>query len=485
MVVAAALLRGLGIEADPNEFLLTAAKHRLDWLEQARPNQIAPPSPWQLWGVQAGRGFGKTRVGAEETFWYGVKIKDARLGIVAPTHGDVRDTCFEGESGLLSIIPSSLIARGGYVRTLAELTLRDGTRYKGFSATEPSRLRGPQHHWVWFDEFAAFEDNYLGCAEECYDMAMFGLRLGQDPQSCITTTPRPLDILKKLRRDPTSIWSGGSTYENRENLPKAFYDKIVQYEGTRLGEQEIHAKILDMEDIGIISRSWFRLWSAQRRPPRPMYIVISFDTAQTEKTIEKKDSKNKFRADPTAIQVWGLFNDDHGLSSLMLLDVWQDHLGFPELLAKAREYTNMRWFGRGADLLLIEDKGSGISLRQVLASEGVECYPYNPGRADKLLRLNLVSHIIKRGRVWLFESERAKGKPKSWYEPFLTQICSFIGEGSIRHDDHVDAGTQAIRFFMDQGLLPLAPPRVDSGDEALTGPAGVAVAGPARNPYSA
>lgn len=476
----AALVKSLSPESDPNEFMITAAKHRLDWLESARPNQVPPSGSWQTWVGMGGRGFGKTRMGAEQAFWDGVTIKDARISIIAPTHGDVRDTCMEGESGLLSIIPHSLIARAGYVRTLAELTLRNGAHYKGFSATEPDRLRGPQFHRAWFDEFAACDSNFVGCAEEVFDMAMFGLRLGDDPRAYITTTPKPIEILRKLRRDPTVVWSEGSTYENRANLPKLFYERITQYEGTRLGEQEIHAKILDQEDVGIIKRSWFKLWPADRKPPHMQFILVSLDTAQTEKTIEKKDRRNKFKADPSAAQVWGLFVDGAGMPQLMILDIDGGHWGMPELIARTRELAQSRWMGRPVDLMLIEDKGSGISLRQMLANEKVETHGYNPGRADKLLRLNLVSHVASKRRIWLMESESKKGHPKSWYEPAIAQICSFIGEGSVRHDDHVDCYSQAIRYFLDTGLLPLHGP---TRSEDAIASARAELLMPSVNPY--
>ena len=115
--------------------------------------------------------------------------------------------------------------------------------------------------------------------------------------------------------------------------------------------------------------------------------------------------------------------------------------------------SRMASSGRKPDILLIEDKGSGISLRQMLDREGITSYPYNPGRADKLSRLHMVSHIFARGQVWLPESEKNPGRPKNWVEPMIAQLCSFRGSGSLKHDDYVDVWTQALRLCADKGLL--------------------------------
>jgi predicted phage terminase large subunit-like protein len=109
--------------------------------------------------------------------------------------------------------------------------------------------------------------------------------------------------------------------------------------------------------------------------------------------------------------------------------------------------------GRKPDLCLIEDKGSGISLRQMLEREGIEAYAYNPGRADKLARLHMVSHVFARRRVWLPESDKYPGRPRTWVEPLLAQLCAFTGSGSIKHDDFVDATTQCVRLMLDKGLV--------------------------------
>lgn len=162
-------------------------------------------------------------------------------------------------------------------------------------------------------------------------------------------------------------------------------------------------------------------------------------------------------------------------SYVMLLDAWQDRLGLPDLIKRVRKELNCayggdedvalvkpkfgaakpRTSGRKVDIVLIEQKGSGISLRQSLEREGIVTWGYNPGRADKLSRLHIVSSVFARRQIWIPESDRKdrKGKPRSWVEPVLEQLCSYAGEGSLKHDDFVDSCTQSIRVMMDKGFL--------------------------------
>ena len=134
--------------------------------------------------------------------------------------------------------------------------------------------------------------------------------------------------------------------------------------------------------------------------------------------------------------------------------------------------------GRSPDLLIIEDKGSGISLRQMLAREDILAYPYNPGRADKLQRLHAVSHLFAHGFVWVVESDKRPGNPRSWAEPLISQLCSFTGEGSIKHDDFVDSTTQALRLLADRGYVSVTKPVMDRSKAAEYKPQLV-------NPYAA
>lgn len=153
----------------------------------------------------------------------------------------------------------------------------------------------------------------------------------------------------------------------------------------------------------------------------------------------------------------------------MLLDAWEDHLGFPALIRRVKEERLMtygdseeplirpalidklqrpRHQGRPPDLILIEEKGSGISLIQSLAVESILAETYNPHGQDKLSRLHTASPMFSHGRVWAIESRIAKGEPRTWAEPVIAQFCTYVGEGSLEHDDLLDTGTQALILFM-------------------------------------
>jgi predicted phage terminase large subunit-like protein len=162
-----------------------------------------------------------------------------RIALVAPTALDARAVMVEGESGLLSIGPPQ--ERPEYEPSLHRLTWKKyGAVATLFSADEPNRLRGPQHDLAWCDELAAWR------YPAAWDMLMFGLRLGQDPRCVVTTTPRPIKLVRELLADPTVVVTRGKTADNADNLAPAFLAQIVRrYEGTRLGRQELDGELLD------------------------------------------------------------------------------------------------------------------------------------------------------------------------------------------------------------------------------------------------
>lgn len=444
--------------------LLVFLKWQQGWVDTARTEQLPPEDDWAECGYVAGRGWGKTRVGAE---WLGrVTYEQGSVmlpsAVVAPTQNDARFTCFEGVTGLLNVIPPELVTN--YNSSDITMTLVNGATIRGFSAEKPARLRGPQFQFIWCDELAAWQD-----AETTWDMAKMGLRLGPHPKVLWTTTPRPTEIVRKLtaKRERRVIISG-TTFDNRANLPEDFFTELTQYDGTKIGRQELYGEIIDPEEAGIIKRSWFRLWPANKPLPEFTYIVMSLDTAYTEKTLDKAGDP-----DFSACTVWGTFRLKDGHWHVILLDCWSERYGFPELIRRVRKEMNVAYgddqdtalirplvgsakpltSGRKPDIILIEDKGSGISLRQVLERENIPAYGYNPGRADKLSRLHVVSPVFARRMVWLPESAKLPGRPRTWVEPLLAQLCTFTGTGSIKHDDYVDSTTQSIRLLMDKRLI--------------------------------
>ncbi|MDR3473355.1 MAG: terminase family protein [Devosia sp.] len=275
-----------------------------DWRFLARVAQIAPEGDWQTWLILAGRGFGKTRTGAE---WVREQVKEGigRLHLIAPTASDARDVMVEGESGILSVcwagdktLKGEIIGRPSYEPSKRRLTWANGAIATLFSAEEPERLRGPQCEAMWCDELAAWQ--YL---RETWDMAMFGLRLGTRPRTCITTTPKPLKLLREIMASPGTVVTRGSTFDNRANLAAAFLTKIVsKYEGTRLGRQELNAEFMEEAEGALWSRAMVE--AAARSGPWPdmKRIVVAVDPAITN----KEDSAE------TGIVGAGLGFDDRG-----------------------------------------------------------------------------------------------------------------------------------------------------------------------------
>jgi phage terminase large subunit-like protein len=265
-----------------------------DWRFWARSSQLPPSGDWRVWLLLAGRGFGKTRTGAELVRSRVAARSARRLALIAPTAADARDVMVEGESGILAISPRW--DRPRWEPSRRRLTWPNGAIATFYSADEPERLRGPQHDAAWCDELASWR------YPEAWDMLMFGLRLGHDPRVVVTTTPRPTALLRALIKDPTVIVTRGSTYENRPNLAPEFLDQIIRrYKGTRLGRQEIEAEILEDMPGGLWSRGMIEAARA-RSAPAMTRIVVAIDPAVTSADT----------ADETGIIVAGRDGIGHG-----------------------------------------------------------------------------------------------------------------------------------------------------------------------------
>lgn len=220
------------------EALGDAAEH--DWRFLARDSQL-PPLDWiDTWLITAGRGFGKTRVGSE-CCHLAVEAGIMRMHIIAPTAADYRDVNIEGPSGLLATAPHGVKLE--WEPSKRRITWPNGAHAILFSGDEPESLRGPQCEFCWIDELARMRYQQM-----VYDMAVFGLRLGDRPRMLITTTPRPTQFMKKLYASKGVKVTGGSTYENEDNLAASFLEKVRDaYEGTTLGQQELHGLMSEAE----------------------------------------------------------------------------------------------------------------------------------------------------------------------------------------------------------------------------------------------
>jgi phage terminase large subunit-like protein len=250
-----------------------AAEILEDWRFWARPDQIAPEGNWRVWLIMAGRGFGKTRCGAE---WVHEQIRQGRerIALVGETKADVRDVMVEGESGILATAGRN---RPLYEPSKRRLTWPNGAIGVCYSGDEPDQLRGPQHDAAWLDELAKYR-----YAEETWSNLDLGLRLGESPQAVITTTPRPVQIMRELVADELVTVTRGSTYDNLQNLAESFAKRIVErYEGTRLGRQELHAEILDDVVGALWSREMIDAHRLRETPPHFERIVVGVDPAVT------------------------------------------------------------------------------------------------------------------------------------------------------------------------------------------------------------
>jgi phage terminase large subunit-like protein len=232
------ILKLLGSLTDEEATLL-----QYQWSFWARPQQLPPTlnstTSWLTWLILAGRGFGKTRSGAEWVRDLVEHHKYRRIALVAEDAGDARDVMVEGESGIIAVSPPW--NKPNYEPSKRRLTWPNGARATIFSADDPESLRGPQHDAAWLDELCKWRYQ-----QEAWDQLQFGLRLGKKPVQCITTTPKPTKLLKEIVARRSTLITKGHTYDNLDNLAESFREAIVsRYEGTRLGRQELSAEILD------------------------------------------------------------------------------------------------------------------------------------------------------------------------------------------------------------------------------------------------
>ena len=298
----AARLRTVRLD-DARIDIVQAAKSRLPqdaraqfeylWPLVARENQTPPDGPWTAWILLAGRGFGKTRTGAE---WVRAQVesgKAGRIALVARTPAEIRDTMIQGESGILSISPPWAMPE--YESTKRKLTWPNGATASLFSSYEPDQLRGPQFDAAWCDELASWK-----YPRDTWDNLAFALRLGPDPRCVVTTTPKPIALLRELVARPDVVVTRGTTYDNEDNLAPSFYSQIrAQYEGTRTGRQEIHADLLDQSEDALWERQWIDDSRVKQAPESLVEVVVAIDPAVSSNA----------RSDETGIVVAGVDRD--------------------------------------------------------------------------------------------------------------------------------------------------------------------------------
>lgn len=367
---------------------------RYNWALWARPTQLLPDldHPWEVWMILSGRGWGKTRTGAEAIKQLMIDNPGCRIGIIGMTAGAVRDTCYEGESGLVNVMPPEMLdkSKGGkYNRSLGQLTLSNGSMAFSFSGADPEKLRGFQSHFLWMDELCAFQ-----YAQETWDMARFGLRLGTKPRIIITTTPKPSPLIVELVRRGTEepdnvILTTGSTFDNAANLPASTLDELrKRYEGTSMGRQELYAELI-LDDPGAL---WKRELIEELRVSvhdfdlrKMVKIVVAIDPSMS--AVTERDSE-------TGIIVAGLGENGHGyiIEDCSALrpspDTWSKLA-----IAKYHQYAANRIVAevnQGYDLVtnLLNTQDETVPVKKVYATRG-----------GKFLRAEPIAALYEQKRV--------------------------------------------------------------------------------------
>lgn len=273
------LLKSLS-PAQQKQFLKSLTKKEAEYLYSywqlwARADQLPPEfSEWTIWLILGGRGAGKTRAGSE---WVRAQAAKGavRIALIGETYMSVRSVMVEGASGILSVSPNT--QRPVFNSSLRQLRWKSGAVAELFSANDPDALRGPQFHFAWSDELCKWQ-----YAQKTWDMLQFTLRLGKKPCQVITTTPRPMKLLKAIMRSPDTTITKSSTYANRSNLSKNFFDKIIKnYEGTQLGRQELEAEIIEDSTDALWSRELVEDLRVRVAPENLVRIVVAIDPPAT------------------------------------------------------------------------------------------------------------------------------------------------------------------------------------------------------------
>lgn len=347
------------------------------WTHQLARVEQLPTSDksWTTWLYLAGRGAGKTRTAAEWLAYQASSNPRTRWAIAAPTYGDVRDTCAEGESGIVRVLQEYGTLKD-YNRSIGEIFLTNGSRIKLFSGEEPDRFRGPQFHGGWFDELAAFK------YPDAWDQYQFGLRLGEFPQTIVTTTPRPTKLIKDLiTRDGVQV-QRGSTFDNAKNLAaSALAELKLRYENTRLGRQELYGEILDNVEGALWTREMIETARVDSAPPL-VRVVVAIDPAVTSAAT----------SDETGIVAAGIGNngdyyilDDKSLRASP--DAWARQAVMLYHEYKADKIIAETNNGGDMVIMLLKQVDASVPTKKVTATRG------------KQLRAEPISSLYEQGRV--------------------------------------------------------------------------------------
>lgn len=417
--------------ADPAdlEYLLEKLSHedrlQLPWLWGfwGRGEQIDPEGDWRTWLIMAGRGFGKTRAGAE---WVRAMAEDQgalRIALVGATIAEARAVMVEGESGLLAIAPPD--KRPKWEPSLGQLTWRNGTRAHIYSAADPDSLRGPQHHFAWADEIAKWPKG-----KEAWDNLMLALRLGPYARVVATTTPRAVALVRRLVATPGVIVTRGRTRDNIGNLSAVFLaDATAQYGGTRLGRQELDGELIEEVEGALWSRDLMERCRI-REVPETVRVIVGVDPPASA------------GGDACGIVVVALGRDPStgsGQAAYVIEDASVSGKS-PEGWARAVASAAAR---HGADRVIAEANNGGAMVESVLraAEAGLPVKLVHASRG-KVARAEPVVALYEKGRAF-----HAGAFPE-----LEDELCGLVSgggyEGPGRSPDRADALVWAMSELM-------------------------------------
>ncbi len=406
------------------------------WPLWARADQLPPErrrhTHWTSWLILGGRGAGKTRAGAEwiraaatKNFAGQASSGPLRIALVGETYLAARAVMVEGESGLLNI--GSEKTRPAFQPSRRQLRWPSGAIAELFSAEDPEALRGPQFHFAWCDELCKWR-----YADETWNMLQFALRLGERPQQVITTTPRTMPLLKKLMAAPDTVITHATTYANRGNLAPSFFDSIIRnYEGTRLGRQELDAELMEDDPDALWTREMIERSRCAAAPSDLARIIVAVDPPVTgTKT-----------SDECGIIVAAL---DEAQKEIYVL---ADH--------SAGDLSPTQWAERAVRALrmhkadrIVAEVNQGGDMVETIIRQIAPSVPFRAVRASrsKRLRAEPVAALYEQRRVY-----HVGALPQ-----LEDQMCSFTGSGNAPSPDRLDALVWAITDLMFSGASGLA-----------------------------
>ncbi|WP_416385482.1 DNA-packaging protein [Tsuneonella sp. CC-YZS046] len=411
-------------------------QHMLDrhWPLWARPEQLPPPGDWRIWLICAGRGFGKTRAGAEWVRHVAGAAPQARIALAGASMAETRAIMVEGESGILAVSPPH--CRPLFEPSLRRLTWPNGARAFLYSAAEPEGLRGPQHSHGWCDEIGKW-DASGGRALRTWDNLLLGMRSGEDGRIVATTTPRAVPLVQRLIAEAETgevAITRGSTYDNAANLPARFLRAMHRQFGSGVfARQELGGEMLEDVEGALWSRALLEQCRAATPGEPPVRIVVGVDPPASA------------QGDECGIVVAGITGTGLGL---VLADCSVARPS-PERWARAVATAAEHW---QADRVVAEANQGGAMVASVLraADHALPVRLVHASRG-KAARAEPVAALYEAGRV-----RHAGGFPA-----LEDQLCGLMPGGTYqgpgRSPDRADALVWALTELM---LKPRAVPRV-------------------------